>query len=136
MIFGVRLSNLGIAAISILAGLVIWHLLSLSFPPIFLPSPLATWEAAGELIEDGTLWKAILASSLRILAGWVMGVVVGVPVGILMLYVGLFSGGAVVIEGDRADYVNLTNLLLWGPLYLAIVALGASWFAARDLAEV
>ena len=37
MIFGMRMSSLGLAAISVVAGLAVWQVLSLYFPPIFLP---------------------------------------------------------------------------------------------------
>jgi NitT/TauT family transport system permease protein len=81
---GARLGRAATVAVSIAAGLLIWELLSLRFPPLFLPSPLLTWQAAGELIGDGTLWDAVLASSARIAVGWGLGLVVGIPVGILM----------------------------------------------------
>ncbi len=82
--FRTRASRWLTAFASVAAGVLVWHILSLQFTPLFLPSPLLTWESAGELIEDGTLFKAVVASSLRILAGWVMGLAVGIPVGILM----------------------------------------------------
>jgi NitT/TauT family transport system permease protein len=84
MMLGRRLQNIVIGGISIAAGLGLWEVLSLYFPPIFLPSPVDTWNAAGELIEDGTLFVSVVASSLRIISGWGMGLVLGIPVGILM----------------------------------------------------
>jgi NitT/TauT family transport system permease protein len=81
---GAHIGRIATVVVSIAAGLLVWELLSLRFPPLFLPSPLLTWQAAGELIADGTLWDAVLASSARIAVGWGLGVVVGIPVGILM----------------------------------------------------
>lgn len=123
--FGFRLSNIGIAAISILAGLAIWQLLSLSFPPIFLPSPLATWHAVGELVEDGTLFNAIVASSLRILSGWVMGVVIGVPVGILM---GHFS----IVRRLLDPYIEFFRFI--PPI--AFVTLAVIWLGPGEASKV
>jgi len=49
-----RLGRGAHALTSIGAGLLVWQLLSLRFPPLFLPSPLLTLQAVGELWEDGT----------------------------------------------------------------------------------
>jgi NitT/TauT family transport system permease protein len=73
-------------AVSIALGILIWQLLSLRFPPLFLPSPLLTLKAVGELWDDGTLIQSIGASLARIMAGWGMGLVVGIPLGIVMGY--------------------------------------------------
>jgi ABC-type nitrate/sulfonate/bicarbonate transport system permease component len=73
-------------AVSIAVGILIWQLLSLRFPPLFLPSPLLTLKAVGELWDDGTLIQSIGASLARIMAGWGMGLVVGIPLGIVMGY--------------------------------------------------
>lgn len=65
-------------------GIALWWLVSLHYTDYFLPSPLQTWEAGRDLAADGTLWASIVASAQRILIGWVLGVVVGVPIGLLM----------------------------------------------------
>lgn len=70
--------------LSVVLGVAIWGLISQNMNPLFLPSPLATWRSLGELLDDGTLWQAIFFSSQRILAGWVLGLVVGIPLGLLM----------------------------------------------------
>lgn len=49
-----------------------------------LASPKETVSAAGELAGDGTLLKSVIASSRRILVGWGLGIVVGVPIGLLV----------------------------------------------------
>jgi ABC-type nitrate/sulfonate/bicarbonate transport system permease component len=79
-----RVSRFATAACSILAGILIWAIASEHVPPLFLPSPWLTWNSFGELWQDGTLLESIVASSARILAGWGLGLVVGIPVGILM----------------------------------------------------
>jgi taurine transport system permease protein len=73
---------LGIGAV--LLGVGIWWLLSLRTSPLFLPSPALVWAAAIELWADGTLWASVLASSGRILVGWSLGLVLGIPLGVLM----------------------------------------------------
>lgn len=72
------------ALISIVAGVVLWDLLSRSVNPMFLPSPWTTWLSVGELWADGTLTRSVLASSQRIAVGWGLGLVVGIPLGLIM----------------------------------------------------
>ncbi|MFI7080140.1 ABC transporter permease [Micromonospora sp. NPDC049903] len=79
-----QLTRIGLSALSVLLGVVIWDLVSRNYTAFFLPSPLLTWRGAVELIQDGTLASSISASSTRILTGWALGVVIGVPVGLLM----------------------------------------------------
>jgi taurine transport system permease protein len=73
---------------SLAIGLLIWELASRHVAPLFLPSPMATFEGLVELAQDGTLATSIAASSGRILTGWALGVIVGVPLGIFMGYFG------------------------------------------------
>ncbi|WP_326553524.1 ABC transporter permease [Micromonospora sp. NBC_01813] len=73
-----------LSALSVLLGLLIWDLVSRNYTAFFLPSPRLTWQGAVELAANGTLWDSIWASSQRILSGWGLGVLVGIPVGLLM----------------------------------------------------
>ena len=123
--FGVRLSSIGLVAISIAAGLAIWQVLALSFPPIFLPSPLATLHAVGELTDDGTLWRAILASTLRITAGWAMGIVVGIPVGIVM-------GHFTIVRRLLDPYIEFFRFI--PPI--AFVTLAVIWLGPGEASKV
>jgi taurine transport system permease protein len=77
-------SGLLLGLLSVLGGLLLWHLLSRLLPPIFLPSPELTWQGLVELWRDGTLLGAVLASTARIASGWALGVAVGIPLGLLM----------------------------------------------------
>lgn len=79
-----KLMRVGLATLSVLLGIAIWDLASRNYTAFFLPSPMLVWRGALDLLEDGTLWASISASSSRILVGWALGVVVGVPVGLLM----------------------------------------------------
>jgi taurine transport system permease protein len=73
-----------ISAGSVLLGLLIWQLLAARFGPALLASPLETLRAGIELARDGTLFDSVLASARRILIGWGLGLLVGVPVGLVM----------------------------------------------------
>lgn len=70
-------------------GLALWSLASLRYTETFLPSPLETWSGALDLWQRGTLVNSVLASARRILLGWGLGLLIGVPVGLLMGRVGL-----------------------------------------------
>jgi ABC-type nitrate/sulfonate/bicarbonate transport system permease component len=74
----------GLASVAL--GLIVWEVLSWRFQPLFLPSPQLTFIAVGELWEDGTLLQSIGASLARIMAGWSLGLVIGIPVGMVMGY--------------------------------------------------
>ncbi|WBB71358.1 ABC transporter permease [Micromonospora sp. WMMD1128] len=81
---GPRLTRVGLSVLSVVLGVVVWDLVSRNYTAFFLPSPLLTWRGAVDLVQDGTLWSSVSASSTRILTGWALGVVIGVPVGLLM----------------------------------------------------
>jgi len=84
--FDTRLAKLLTGLFSVALGLVIWEMLSWRFQPLFLPSPRLTFYAVGELWEDGTLPQSIGASLARIMAGWSLGLVIGIPIGMVMGY--------------------------------------------------
>jgi ABC-type nitrate/sulfonate/bicarbonate transport system permease component len=84
--FDTRLMRLLTALFSVMLGLMIWELLSWRIQPLFLPSPQLTFHAVGELWDDGTLLQSIGASLARIMAGWSLGLVIGIPIGMVMGY--------------------------------------------------
>jgi len=84
------LNRIGMAALSILCGLFLWKIASQYTSPLFMPSPAATLDAAKELMQEGTLVRALIASSARIATGWALGVAVGIPLGIVMGRFALF----------------------------------------------
>lgn len=79
-----RLGRVGLATLSVLSGLGAWQWAASRTSPLFLPSPAETWAAAVEMVADGDLQQSVLASAGRIAAGWALGVLAGVPLGILM----------------------------------------------------
>jgi NitT/TauT family transport system permease protein len=81
-----RLARLITGLFSVAIGLAVWEMLSWRFQPLFLPSPQLTFYAVCELWEDGTLLQSIGASLARIMAGWSLGLVIGIPIGMVMGY--------------------------------------------------
>lgn len=51
--------------------------------PVLLPSPVKVVEYLQASAADGTLWEAILVTTKRLLIGYVIGLVGGVPLGLL-----------------------------------------------------
>ncbi|GIF14743.1 ABC transporter permease [Actinoplanes teichomyceticus] len=68
--------------ISVVLGVALWWGLSATGPDI--PAPPVVLDRAVELIGDGTLGADVLASLRRVLAGFVLGVLLAVPVAFLM----------------------------------------------------
>jgi ABC-type nitrate/sulfonate/bicarbonate transport system permease component len=81
-----RLARALTGLFSVVLGIAIWEVLSWRFQPLFLPSPQLTLYAVRELWDEGVLLQSIGASLARILAGWSLGLVIGIPVGIVMGY--------------------------------------------------
>ena len=64
---------------------LVWHLLVLSgrWSPVLLPDPEAVWRYLLAAAWDGSLWEASLVTMRRLLLGYGIGLVVGLPLGLL-----------------------------------------------------
>lgn len=78
-----RLAAVLLAIASAALGLLVWVVLANSGIEGF-PGPVVVARRAGELIADGTLFEDAGASLKRVLIGYVLGVVLAVPVGFVM----------------------------------------------------
>ncbi|MGW6204447.1 ABC transporter permease [Streptomyces sp. NPDC055089] len=78
-----RLAAVLLALASAALGLLVWAVLANSGIEGF-PGPVVVARRAGELIADGTLFEDAGASLKRVLIGYVLGVVLAVPVGFVM----------------------------------------------------
>src|SRR5690349_11459499 len=76
--------------LSVVLGIGVWWGFSLG--GFDIPAPPEVLERGGELIADGTLADDVLASLGRVLAGFVLGVALAVPVGFLMGWYGVVRG--------------------------------------------
>lgn len=104
--------------ISIVGGIAIWWALALS--GLQLPTPPEVVTAAGELIADGTLQADLLASLGRVLAGFVLGSAVAIPVGFLM---GWYSVARGLFEPWIQFFRTIPPLALL-PLVLVLMGIG------------
>ena len=64
---------------------VLWHLLVLAKvrSQVLLPDPRAVWEYMKGAFEDGTLVQATSVTMRRLLIGYVIGIILGLPLGML-----------------------------------------------------
>ncbi len=68
------------------SGLVVlWELLVLAkfWSPVLVPSPISVGRYLWEAVGDGTLESAILVTVKRLALGYVVGIVLGLPLGLL-----------------------------------------------------
>jgi NitT/TauT family transport system permease protein len=83
--FPKRLSVL-LVVMSLIVPLTVWTIVSSLqiIPPIFLPTPMAVLEAGFKMFTENNLGEDLLSSCSRVLAGFVLAAVIGVPVGLAM----------------------------------------------------
>jgi NitT/TauT family transport system permease protein len=65
---------------------LIWHFAATSgrWSPVVLPPPLQVAEYLWAAIIDGSLWDACLVTLKRLMIGYLAGIILGVPLGLLM----------------------------------------------------
>ena len=103
-----------------------WWFASTRTIPAFLPSPLDTFKAFGDLIEQKILLQAVGISLLRIYSGWLLGAgLIGIPVGILM-------GRIRVIREFVTPYVEFFRFI--PPI--AFVTLSLIWFGVGEMSKI
>jgi NitT/TauT family transport system permease protein len=111
-----RVPRLVLNLISVIAGIALWWALALF--GFDLPTPPEVLKRGGELLADGTLETDILASLLRVLAGFLLGVLVAIPVGFLM---GWYATARALLEPWVQFFRTIPPLAI---IPLAIVTLG------------
>jgi NitT/TauT family transport system permease protein len=74
-----------LSALFFIALLAIWHLLVLAkvWSVVLLPDPISVLEYLKGAVGDGTLLQASLVTMRRLLAGYVIGIAAGLPLGLL-----------------------------------------------------
>ncbi|NLA51346.1 MAG: ABC transporter permease [Alcaligenaceae bacterium] len=75
-----------ISVISIVVFVSVWELVTRFglIDPIFLPSPSSVFERAMRTLENGTLVANVLASTRRVMVGFLMSVAVSIPLGLIL----------------------------------------------------
>ena len=70
--------------LSMVAAVIVWGLLSLTLPPEIFPGPIETTRALWGEIAGGRVGTDVAMTMLRVVAGLLLALMLGVPVGILM----------------------------------------------------
>src|SRR5215510_12070885 len=65
--------------------IVVWHLLVKAriWSPLLLPSPFSVFDYLWTATQDGTLWEATVVTVRRLLVGYGLGILAGLPLGLL-----------------------------------------------------
>ncbi|MCO6005267.1 ABC transporter permease [Actinoallomurus purpureus] len=120
-----RLRTVGMYMLSIAIGVGVWQLVAMRYGSALVASPAQTLVAAKDLAADGTLLNSVIASSRRILIGWGLGLVVGVPIGLLM-------GRLTVIRQLLDPYIEFFRFI--PPV--AFVTLAVVWLGIGEASKV
>jgi NitT/TauT family transport system permease protein len=115
-----------IPAVSVVALLVAawWISVVVTKTPIF-PTPLAVITATVELLRDGTLWEHIGASLFRVAAGFLLAVLVAVPLGLWMGWV----NGAFRTFNPIVQLLRPISPIAWIPIAIL-------WFGVGDASPI
>src|SRR5918997_492045 len=81
--------------LSIVTAVIGWGLVSLTLPPEILPGPIETTRALWDEIAGGRVATDVTMTLLRVVAGLLLALIMGVPVGILM---GLYRRAEAVLD--------------------------------------
>lgn len=73
------------ASLFFIALVAVWHFAVQAriWSPLLLPSPLSVFDYLRAAAQDGTLWEATLVTLRRLLIGYGLGIVAGIPIGLL-----------------------------------------------------
>ena len=93
--------------------------------PAFLPSPGKTLEGAIELVASGDLQSHVAASFTRIITGFVIGTLVGIPLGLAM-------GSSPLVRAFMDPYVEFFRFI--PPI--AFVTLAVIWFGLGETSKI
>ena len=77
---------IGVSVFSLLSFLLLWEGLCRAgaVDPIFLPAPSQVLARAWSMSDQGTLFYNVLASTRRVMVGFLAAVIVAIPLGILL----------------------------------------------------
>src|SRR5262245_16461526 len=82
---GRRMKRIILSVLFFIALLAVWHLVVLAkiWSVVLLPDPISVWEYLKGAAGDGTLLQASIVTMRRLLAGYMIGIAAGLPLGLL-----------------------------------------------------
>lgn len=121
-----KLRAYGTYALSFLTLFVVWHVLATYiFPSVLFSAPLQVVGKLGELAWTGVLFEHIGISLQRILIGFGLGSVIGVPVGLLM-------GNIRFVQRFMEPYIEFFRFI---PA-IALITVAVLWFGIGETSKV
>lgn len=121
-----RPAGLLVSIASVVVGLALWEIAARFWvDPFFLPPVSAIFLAAVELFNRGTLLPNIGVSLFRILAGFVLGSVVAIPLGLLI-------GVSITARHIFDPYIHFLRFI---PA-LALTSLFLVWFGVGEESKI
>lgn len=110
------------AATAFVVLVAVWWLLTAlgTVKPIFLPSPVAVLQSVLEQAANGQLWGDLGASVYRVMAGYLLAVVVALPLGVLM---GALPRVEAALE-PLMDFIRYMPVVAFVPLTIIWVGTG------------
>lgn len=109
--------------------LAVWHygrefmVSTKRWSPVLVPDPLSVWQYLRAAAADGTLFQALWVTTKRLLLGYILGVIIGVPLG---LFTARFKWAADTIGVIGLGLQTLPSVC-WVPLALL-------WFGQTEAA--
>lgn len=79
-----RVPNSVISMVSIVIVIALWEIFGRGVNPIFASYPSAIFAAAQRMIASGVIFKAFLDSMQPLIAGYILAVAAGIPLGLLV----------------------------------------------------
>lgn len=101
----------------------VWHFFALARPSILLPDPFQVAKYLWSVAVDGSLWGAIGVTTKRLLIGYAIGLVLGLPLGLLSARWSIFQNTV----GLMALGFQALPSICWVPLALL-------WFGQTESA--
>jgi NitT/TauT family transport system permease protein len=103
----------------------IWWVAVVASESVIFPTPLAVVQGLADMARDGTLWRHIGSSLLRVGSGFALAVAVGVPLGLLMGWI----PSAYATVNPIVQLLRPISPIAWIPLAIL-------WFGVGDASPI
>jgi NitT/TauT family transport system permease protein len=108
-----------------IGGVTVWQLAAYLYGPEIVPGPVATLKGAAELLSDGSLPKYIGISFYRVLTGWALGSLIGIPIGLVI-------GKVNAVRAFAEPFLNFIRFI--PPI--AFITLFLVWFGIGEQSKI
>lgn len=115
-----------VSAASVAAGLALWEMAARTLvDPFFLPPPSAVLAAGYDLLRRGVLLAHVASSMSRILAGFLLGSLMAIPLGLAI-------GASLAARAIADPYIHVLRFV---PA-LSLTTLFLAWFGTGELSKI